>query len=387
MVEQSIQVEAALTAVAVRRGVPHVSGLDDLAELLRGIVGVVDVDHEDVAPGGAAALAEQILQPVAAETHEHAVRRRRQPAAVALDECDVPVVTPGIRRLPVDDPLNLVGGVRGFGEVLLAARLAVVGARVEDVGHQRRLARVVTTGARRHQEERLAVAVGDLLHAVEDVEVLRGDVVAPGDVDDDARRHALTFGVLQPLLVVAVRGRPGEKAGIPQRLLVFVLGLRAGIVALARLWRELLLAEFVVLGADPADPAGDRAKVAIGFGDDLAELTETLLHDRQEHLFAVLARGYGRRGVDHPLAHRIEVAPARVDHLRRLVHLRAESLIEPCEPAEDVTVVGVGGAVGACGTADPLRTGGRRLHVRLHGAQRGALVVPSAGFGSAFTEG
>src|ERR1700756_4555512 len=180
--------------------------LDDLAQPVIGADGVVDVDHEDVTPGGAALPAELLLDAVSPEAHEHAVRSGNEAPSVAIDEADILVITPAVCVLPVDDPPNLSGGVRRFGEVCgLVVHLAVAGARVEDVGHQRCLARVVPAGAAWDEEEGLVVRVSDLGELPEDREALRGNAMLSGDLCDDFGRHAPTFGVLQPLCVVALR--------------------------------------------------------------------------------------------------------------------------------------------------------------------------------------
>src|ERR1700756_1784339 len=180
--------------------------LDDLAQPVIGADGVVDVDHEDVTPGGAALPAELLLDAVSPEAHEHAVRSGNEAPSVAIDEADIRVIAPAVCVLPVDDPPNLSGGVRRLWEVCgLVLRLAVTGSRVEDVGHQRRLARVVPAGAARAEEEGLAVPVFDLGELPENCEALRGNAVLSGDLRDDVGRHAQTFGVLQPLPVIALR--------------------------------------------------------------------------------------------------------------------------------------------------------------------------------------
>ena len=203
MVEHAVQVEAALHGHAPAVGVPGAPGAHDLAQLLARVAAAVDVHHEDVAPGGSALLAEQALNPVAAQAHQHAVGGGDEAASVAVDEPDVAVIAPAVAALPVDDPLDFGGRIRRLREVVgdpgLLARLRVAGARVEDVGHQRRLARIAAGAAARDEEEGLAVGVVDLLHFLEDVETDGHDAVPTGDLGGDVGRHAAMRGFFQPL--------------------------------------------------------------------------------------------------------------------------------------------------------------------------------------------
>src|SRR6202012_5199058 len=132
-------------------------------------------DHEESTPGGAALPAELPLDPVAAKAHEHAVRGGDEASSGAVDEGDILLVTPAVCLLPLDDPPNLGGRVRRFGEVCgLLVRLAVVGAPVDDLAHQGCLSHVVPAGAPCDEEEGLAVRVFDLSELSENREALRG---------------------------------------------------------------------------------------------------------------------------------------------------------------------------------------------------------------------
>src|SRR5665213_1014400 len=90
VVQHAIEREIAFQRPALAVGVPRVPGLDDLAEPPGGARVVDrDVDHEDVAPRRAALLAELLLDPVAAEAHQHAVRGGDEAPAIAVYESDV----------------------------------------------------------------------------------------------------------------------------------------------------------------------------------------------------------------------------------------------------------------------------------------------------------
>ncbi len=269
--------------------------------------------------------------------------------------------------------------------------LAVVGAAVEDVGHQRRFARVRARGARGHQEEGLALFVGDLLHAVEHIEALGGDVVAPGDVDDDLPGHALAVGVLQPILVVAIRRRTGEQTRLAQRPLVLVLGsfavLPVFVAACELRLAELLIVQRFVFVPEAAHPSADGIQLAGGRTDDIDDLTDALLHYRQQHPFACGVLGNAGRSVQHPLPHGIEVVAAGGHHLSRLVNVSLQALIQTREFADHSAMVGIGRVVGRRCGALPARSGRRGSHIRMQLMQGGAVVVLRARLRSAVPEG
>src|ERR1700722_15423652 len=88
VMQHQVQRQGALERPALAVGVPGVPRLDDLAKPVCGGAGVGDVDHEDVTPGRATLPAELLLDPVATEAHEHAVRRCDEAPAMSIDECD-----------------------------------------------------------------------------------------------------------------------------------------------------------------------------------------------------------------------------------------------------------------------------------------------------------
>src|SRR3954452_13908416 len=117
-------------------------------------------------------------------------------------------------------------------------------------------------------------------------------------------------------------------------LLFFVVLLALSTEQLRTLFGELLFAQRLVLAAEAADLPADGVQLAVGSLDYLLDLTDALLDDRHFHRLAGLAPGNAGRRVHHPLPHALKVAPSRRYHLRRLVDMRAQALVQPGELAD-----------------------------------------------------
>lgn len=189
---------------AVRVPAPGASGADDPVQLVDRVGQPAQVDHEDVAPGGTAPRAEQPLNPVAAQSHQHAVGGGDQASSVAVHEPDVAAIAPVVGVLAGDDAHRLRGAVGGGRKVRGRLANPVIGAGIEDVGHQHRLPGVLAGGARAQQEIRFAERVPELGQGLEHREARRGDAVAPDDLVDHPRGHASAIGVLPPPRAIAL---------------------------------------------------------------------------------------------------------------------------------------------------------------------------------------
>ena len=135
------------------------------------------------------------------------------------------------------------------------------------------------------------------------------------------------------------------------RLLGWVLAVA---VAVAVGGEPLIGAQRLILRADGADVTADGAELAVAARHDVVEPTQTPAHDGHEHLLTGAVLRNAGCGVEHPLAHGVEVLPARGDDLRGLVHLGRQPTVEATELADDALVLGVGVAVDSGRSAGPV---------------------------------